>query len=321
MPLLIFPESSQLNVKFNGGGTILNLPYYFYWSSQVKQGVGETGCLRVIIFVDVTNFATCRSKKSACPACPFNFSPGSTKLCAGKWRLPSRDASSPYDCCTALVGGVSGLQHHSAWSLVHEIHLFIFPYMSCLFLSCSHTNRLILVLNTPLIHTFNLHIYLQLFTHIFLYMFIFTHIIMCLCIYVCVCTYDIYIYVYMCIYIYMYLYMHTDRFTYYIYIYTHTFAYVYSNYCTIQRPYAYFNLAHYIYHLSVYLPCFFWGHRQESFCQICRWSLVSRVVFAVALWLSVSQQCSTSGWPARGANVTWHWQTLTDQIGGLTFKT
>ena len=174
MPLLIFPESSQLNVKFNGGGTILNLPYYFYWSSQVKQGVGETGCLCVIIFVDVTNFATCRSKKSACPACPFNFSPGSTKLCAGKWRLPSRDASSPYDCCTARVGGVSGLQHHSAWSLVHEIHLFIFPYMSCLFLSCSHTNRLILVLNTPLIHTFNLHIYLQLFTHkLYIYIYFF----------------------------------------------------------------------------------------------------------------------------------------------------
>ena len=139
--------------------------------------------------------------------------------------------------------------------------------------------------------------------------------------YICMCVYVWYIYVYICVYIYICIYICIQIDLHTIYIYTHTFAYVYSNYCTIQRPYAYFNLAHYIYHLSVYLPCFFGGHRQESFCQICRWSLVSRVVFAVALWLSVSQQCSTSGWPARGANVTWHWQTLTDQIGGLTFKT
>ena len=143
--------------------------------------MGETGCLRVIVCVDVTNFATCRSKKSACP---FNFSPGSTKLCAGKWRLPSRDASSPYDCCTALVGGVSGLQHHSAWSLVHEIHLFIFPHMSCLFLSCSHTNRLILVLNTPLIHKFNLHICLHIYFYIHTNNYVFMYIYIYVCVYV-----------------------------------------------------------------------------------------------------------------------------------------
>ena len=67
------------------------------------------------------------------------------------------------------------------------------------------------------------------------------------------------------------------------------------------------TLAHYIYHLSVYICSVFFqrGGRQESFCQTCRWSLVSRVVSVVALWLSVSQPCSTSEWPARRANVTW----------------
>ena len=143
-----------------------------------------------MILVDLSILLHASQKKKS--ECAFNFGPGSTKLCEGKWRLPSRDASSPYDCCTALLGGVSGLQHRSTWSLRHEIHIFcfsvcilfvplMFPYKSVQSCSFYATHSYILRYTHILCNCNYIYIYIRIYNVLY-YSFRQTYIYICVCV-------------------------------------------------------------------------------------------------------------------------------------------